>query len=99
MKVPVDMANSDAILDYVCEVYRVKKSEIVSSNRSHELVEVRCIAIHIIRTVIGMKLKAIGKIFGRDHSTIIYNLQLFNDLMFSSPEFKRKFRMVQRIIE
>lgn len=77
----------DYILNSVSCCFKTAPEEIKSANRNHDLVKMRTLAINLIRVrEPRLPLKAIGAYFNRDHSTIIYNLNLYNDLIgFNKP--------------
>lgn len=82
----------ETIIEATCEVLNVGRDELVSRKRTRRLTEARCIAIGLILSVRSdVTLVALGKIMGgRDHSTIIHNRQLYNDLYKSDKIFTDK---------
>ena len=55
-------------------VYRkdgIPKEELTGNRRTREIAQARHIAIYLIRKITEMSLPNIGKIFGRDHTTIL----------------------------
>jgi len=73
--------NLDTILNLICNGLNLKNKDVRSRSRKRELVTARMIAIGISYRVTDNKLKEIGSYFDRDHSTVIYNRDLFNDLV------------------
>ena len=65
----------EKILNLVTGRYGVTVEELKSKRRSTNLTAPRHIAIYLIRTMTDMSLPAIGKVFQRDHSTIINSLE------------------------
>ena len=62
--------------------------------RNREITELRCIFTYICRTL-GYKLKEIGAFLGgRDHSTILYEYKIFNDLIHTSSDFREKYKKI-----
>ena len=53
----------------------MKKEDLISTKRNKEIAYARHITIFIIREVTEMSLPNIGKIFNRDHSTIISSIE------------------------
>jgi len=53
---------------------------ILGTCKDREHVTARIIAIYLIRKNTRMNLKEIGRVFNRDHSTIIYNLRQYDAL-------------------
>jgi len=64
--------------------------------RKHEIVKARCIAISlIIKYLPILTLKKVGNIFKRDHSTVIYNHRLAEDLMVGERGFKTTYKAIE----
>ena len=61
----------DKIFAAVDKKYTVKKSDLTGKSRVKEIANARHIAIYLIRTLTEMSLPNIGKIFNRDHATIM----------------------------
>ena len=76
------------IIDVVCDKLMVDRELMLSTSRLRKVTLPRCIAMYYIRRYTALSLKKIGKIFGRDHSTVIYNIALFDDLLRFDAEFK-----------
>ncbi len=64
----------DKIFLSVYNKYGFKRDELVGSKRTKELAQARHIAIYLIRSITEMSLPNIGKIFERDHSTIMSSI-------------------------
>lgn len=73
--------NIDAITSHICQALGLNQELLKSPLRKREYTVGRMIAIGISVHTLDLKLVQIGKFFNRDHSTIIYNRDLFNDLL------------------
>lgn len=82
----------EIIIGACCETLEVSRDEIASKNRTRRVAEARCIAIGLILSVRNdITLNEVGRIFGgRDHSTIIYNRKLYDDLYGNDRSFTEK---------
>ncbi len=89
----------DKIFAAVEKKYDVSKSELISKSRVKEVAQARHVAIHLIRTVTEMSLPAIGKIFNRDHSTIMSSLDTIDKKMASSSAFEAEINNLIREIK
>lgn len=78
----------DKIFAAIEKKYEVSKANLVSQSRVKEIAQARHIAIYLIRTVTEMSFPAIGKIFNRNHSTIISSLDAIDKKMASSSAFE-----------
>ena len=61
----------DKIFAAVYRKYGIPKEELTGNRRTREIAQARHIAIYLIRKITEMSLPNIGKIFGRDHTTIL----------------------------
>ena len=64
----------ERIINEVARTFDVSAQDIRSTKRNANISSARRVAIYCIREITGMSMENIGKEFGRDHSTIIYNL-------------------------
>ncbi|WP_285011286.1 helix-turn-helix domain-containing protein [Pedobacter faecalis] len=87
------------IIEIVCEVLKLDRERLLSPLRSREYSEPRFIAIGmIIKTNPKMPLKAIGRLFNRDHSTVIYARETFYDLYGRDKAFTAKVDQVRALL-
>lgn len=64
---------ADDIIDAVCRLFNVKKSDLTGKKKNREITEPRQLCIYTITELLNMPLAAIGNLFGgRDHTTILY---------------------------
>ena len=88
----------DKIFAAVYRKYNIKKEDIVSSKRTKDIANARHIAIYVIRQVTEMSLPNIGKILGRDHSTVISSIDTIEKRMAQNPAFRAEMEeMVKEI--
>ena len=71
--IPTD-AMVDRILTAVSKKYGVTEDDIKSKKKTDSIANARHVSIYIIRKLTDRSLKEIGKIFGRDHSTVISSI-------------------------
>lgn len=69
------------------------KLNLKSKKRVRKLVEIRIIFCYLAR-MMGYKLEYLGAYLNKHHSTVIYNLVAFNNLMQTSEEFRFKFKEI-----
>jgi len=60
----------EKVLSAVSQSFGVPQTELKGKKRTKEIAFARHVAIYIIRGITDLSLPAIGKIFGRDHSTV-----------------------------
>ena len=78
----------DKIFSTVYKKYGITKEEITGVRRTKEIAMARHVAAYLIRNVIEMSLPNIGKILGRDYSTVISSIEVIekklrNDAVFN----------------
>lgn len=74
------------ILD-VCEALDLDFLKVASKSRLTENVMARCLSMYLIKQKTRLSLKSIGSFYSnRDHSTVIYNLDLFKELIDSKDK-------------
>ena len=76
-----------------------KKITLVSKWRYRELVELRCMFCFLAKEM-KYSLSTIGEFLSkRDHTTVIHNIRVFNNLMDTSDPFRDKFRTILNYIK
>ncbi len=78
----------DKVFIAVEKKYGVSKADLVGKSRVKEVAQARHITIHLIRTLTEMSLPAIGKLFNRDHTTVLSSLDSVDKKMASSSAFE-----------
>lgn len=71
----------DHIVDEVSRTTGVSVEEINSKKRTANVSNARKMVFYILREVTDMSYEDIGKQFGRDHSTVIYNIREMGEMM------------------
>ena len=64
----------ERIISTVSKNYGVAVEDIKSKKKTDNIANARHIAIYLIRNITDLSLKEIGKIFDRDHSTVLSSL-------------------------
>lgn len=67
-------ALANDIIAKVCTYYNITNEEIRGKKRYRTIVMARHMSMFLIRTRLKLKLKAIGDLFGRDHTTAIHGI-------------------------
>jgi len=69
------------IVREVCEAHDVTRDEIFEKNRSKKMVMARGVIYDRIRKELGWSYPKIGKLFGKDHTTILHGVRLAREYM------------------
>ena len=78
----------DKIFAAVEKKYNVKKAELSGKSRVKEIANARHIAIYLIRNITEMSLPNIGKLFNRDHATVMSSIDNVESRIGSSSQFE-----------
>ena len=66
----------DELLNKVCLKYELSKKDLVGKQRTKDFVRARNIIHNILAEKYKMSLTDIGRIFGQDHTTVLYSIQM-----------------------
>ena len=72
---------ADNIVNEISQYYKLGVDLIKGKSRKREIVKARFIAIYLIRSDTDFTLSAIGRMFNRDHSTILYSIRIINNTL------------------
>ncbi len=87
----------ESIIEGVCEVYGVKKIELIGKSRRKEIAFARQVAMYLSQELTDNTLKSIGLFFGgRDHSTVIHARDLIARKMESDDLFRAQINTLRR---
>ncbi len=75
----------EKIISEVAHTYNVSESDILSNRRTAELVLARQVAMYIARETTDLSFKAIGESFGKDHTTVLYNVNKIEKFLRDRP--------------
>lgn len=75
----------ERIIDEVARTYNVSESDILSNRKTAPLVLARQVAMYIARETTDLSFKAIGESFGKDHSTVLYNVNRIEEFLKDKP--------------
>lgn len=63
------------VLDVVAKTTRITVAVLISKQRDQVTAAKRHIAIYVVRVLTGVIEEEVGKVFNRDHSTVVYAIQ------------------------
>ena len=79
----------DVIIQHICKYYNIDEDTLRGNDQSHDVVIARQVAMYLIRDMVKISLKEIGKSFGgKDHTTVLYSLKKVQKQMQTDPAFK-----------
>ena len=94
-----DTIDATKIIEIVCKFYGLKKEEVLSRKRTKNIAEARQVAMYLITEYISLPLDAIGSIFGKDHSTVIYAKNKIADDIKQSKKLEIQVNDMKKMIE
>lgn len=89
----------DKIFLAVYKKYGVKKEELIGTVRKKEISFARHVAIYLIRNITEMSLPNIGKIFGRDHTTILASIKFVEKKLITDNMFGMELDEIKKSVE
>lgn len=75
----------EKIISEVSRTYNVSESDILSNRKTASLVLARQVAMYIARETTELSYKAIGEKFGKDHTTVLYNVNKIEEFLKDKP--------------
>ena len=75
----------EKIISEVARTYNVTESDILSNRRTAPLVLARQVAMYIARDTTDLSFKAIGESFGKDHTTVLHNVNVIENFLKDKP--------------
>ena len=76
----------DMIIKEVSNFYNISAEKLSSHSRSRDMVLPRQVAMYMMRSLLGYSLPEIGKIFSRDHTTVLHSINKIEDYLKTSSE-------------
>ncbi|MBR1780257.1 MAG: chromosomal replication initiator protein DnaA, partial [Oscillospiraceae bacterium] len=89
------MPSPDVIIDETGKCYGIDVSDILSTSRTKEITLARQVAMYVIRQLTKLSLPEIGKIFSRDHTTVIHSLEKVEGLIKEDRETAENIRDIK----
>lgn len=75
----------ETIISEVAKTYNITEEDILSSRKTKNLVLARRVAMYIARQTTNLSFENIGEYFGRDHSTVLYNVNKIEEFIAKKP--------------
>jgi len=73
--------NKEIIIDSVCTRMDITKDDLLSKRRYKNIVEARQVAMYVIHKRLSCTLNEIGRVFGLDHSTVLYSIKTITNFI------------------
>lgn len=82
----------------VAHVCCIKPGELLLHRRTHELAEPRQIAMYLARRLTGASSAQLGRVFHRDHSTVLYGYDSVAARMEQDPHFAQRVNEIEALV-
>jgi len=82
----------------IYDKYGISRNELTGQKRTKEIVNARHIAIYLIRNTVELSLPNIGKIFNRDHTTVMSSIENVEKRIRNDRAFKREIEALKKAI-
>ena len=94
------LKHAETIIEKISEYYKIQIKDIKGRSRKREFVKARFISMYLIRNNTSLKLKTIGDIVGRDHTTVLHSLQTIQNTLslHYDTDLKDELNEIKRII-
>ena len=66
----------DNIIDYICKLYELSKTELLSKKKTLDIVRARNIIHNLLSEKYKMNLSNIGRHFKQDHTTVLHSIKM-----------------------
>lgn len=76
---------TEKIISEVARTYNVTENDILSNRRTAPLALARQVAMYIARKTTDLSYKEIGEAFGKDHTTVLYNVKQIEKFLWDKP--------------
>lgn len=91
---------AESVISHIAKKYGVAVDAILGRQRTKPIARARNISIYVIRQVTGMSQTMIGKIFERDHTTILSSLNAIESEINENPLFEIEIKdLIKEITE
>ncbi len=94
-----ETVDATRIIEVVCKFFNIKKEYMLARKRTKNIAEARQIAMYLISDMINIPLEAVGNIFGKDHSTVIYAKNKVLEDMAKSKKLEVQINDIRQMIE
>lgn len=103
LKVPciflIEQSFNYKVLHLVSHYCEVSVDDLKGIFKTREISEARQIAMVLINNNSNITLRRLGRLFNRDHSTVVFSLNKVADLVYSDKYFRSKYEFLEREVK
>lgn len=86
IRVGTFIPSTDSIISATANYFNMTTNDLIGQNRTKGVTEARQIAMYLIRTLTNLSLPDIGKLFNRNHSTVLVSIRKIESQMEKDPD-------------
>ncbi|PID67400.1 MAG: chromosomal replication initiator protein DnaA [Fusobacteriales bacterium] len=98
MSITNSMVTAENIIKIVANYYQITEEDLKSKKRKQEILVPRQVSMYIIKENLDITLDGVGKIFDRDHSTVLNAINKIRVKMEEEPTFMMQVKEINRSI-
>ena len=92
------VVKAPTVLSVVEEFYHVSHEDMIGRKRSKNIAFPRHVAAYLANTMCEMPLKAVGALFGRDHTTVIHSIEVIEKREGEDMRFREELQQLKNVI-
>lgn len=92
IRVGTFIPSPDSIINATANYFNMTAADLTGVNRTKGVTEARQISMYLIRTLTNLSLPDIGKIFNRNHSTVLVSIRKIESQMEKNPDLSAVIR-------
>ncbi len=89
---------AEDIINCVCNFYKVDKKELLSKKKTKEIALARQVSMYLVLDMMSLPQYTVGKIFGRDHATVIYTRDKISEQMETDTKLSVEINDIRKMI-
>ena len=89
---------ADDIINCVCNFYKVSKADLLSKKKTKEIALARQVGMYLVLEMMSLPQLTVGKIFGRDHATVIYARDKITEQMETDTKLKIEVNDIKKML-
>jgi chromosomal replication initiation ATPase DnaA len=93
------LLDHETIIQFICNEMNVNYKDVLSKDRSRIYVLTRNMCYAILKTYVGSTVAAIGRLFFRDHTTVIHGLRMHQQDMDTNDIYAEQYDEIRFLLK
>lgn len=89
---------ADDIINCVCNFYKVEKKDLLSKKKTKEIALARQVSMYLVLEMMSLPQLTVAKLFGRDHSTVIYTRDKIQEMMETDTKLSIEINDIKKML-